>query len=140
MSQSSSHRSPIPVAWQFALVGVVAAVVLTLGLQEAWDVGGNIEGGIVLFGPFLAGLLAARYSAGLIAAGLYAGLLSGIVLAHPFILGILLLRIGDGGTQVVLFALLSTVATVCFATVFGAIAGQVGGLIGTATARQRTDQ
>ena len=49
----------------------------------------------------------------LIAAGLYAGLLSGLVLVHPFILGI-----GDGGSQVVLFSLMSTVAIVCAATVF----------------------
>jgi hypothetical protein len=123
------------VAWQFALVGVVAAVLLTIGLQEVWDAGGSVPGGIALFGPPLAGFLVSTYAAEPIVAGLYAGLLGGVALAHPFILGILFLRFGDGGTKVVLFSLLSAVAIVCAATMFGAIAGQIGGWIGTATAR-----
>lgn len=136
--------SPLPTdgrsPWRFALVGALVSLPVTALLNRLPNADADLAGGIMIFGAFAAGAVAAARSADPDAAGLRAGVLAGVV-------GVLTPLVTAEGPSVAgllewpsPWGLLALAAVVLvLATVFGAVFGHLGGwLVSTVGRRSAT--
>ena len=125
-------------AWQCAFIGALASVPLIL--LEGWLPGTEIDigAGIMIFGAFIAGFIAAMRSVNPDAAGLRAGLLGGTI-------AILISIISEASFAIkntmiawpsapstlvfVIFSVIILVLTPLFGLIFGLIGGRVAATI-----------
>jgi hypothetical protein len=135
MVLSALHPRSLPAAWQFAIVGTLAALPAVVILNWLPNSGATVSGSIVIVGGFIAGALAASRGGDPNAAGLRTGLVGGVVEVADF----LVTGAGDvfGGPPaawplpMVAFAVVAVVAFLLVAPLFGLVCGRVGGWIAT---------
>lgn len=63
-------------SWRFAIIGALASLPITVLVDSLPDSEANVTGGVMIFGGFIAGVLAARRSTDPEAAGFRVGLLA----------------------------------------------------------------
>jgi hypothetical protein len=122
----------IPSAWRFAFIGALASLPVTALVNWLPNSDANIAGGIMIFGAFIAGGIAAIRSTGPDAAGFRAGMLGGIIaILTPVVTA-------DSPSIDILIAWpspygLATLAVVVLvlASMFGLVLGRTGGWAAT---------
>jgi hypothetical protein len=128
--------SSLPAVWRFAIVGTLASLPITVVVNWLPDSEAAIGGGIMIFGAFIAGIVAETRSANPGAAGLRAGVLAGVVA------GLTLLVEVASTTQLsvlsVAFVVLASGLALIVAPAFGLVFGRIGGwTVNTVTSRLR---
>lgn len=111
--------------WRFALIGVLASLPTTAVLNWLPNSYATIGGSVMIVGALIAGGIAATRSTDSGAAGLRAGFLGGVI-------GILTFVVAVDTTAAwpvsrVVFGVLSGIAVLCIAPVFGLGCGRLGG-------------
>jgi len=136
-------RFRVPRTWQCALVGGLASVPLTLGLDWLSDSGDEFSSSMVVVGGLLAGYLASRRSVNPGRAGLGAGVVGGV----PGFLWVLPAMVGTAGDfadvasfppLVVLFVATFSLVVVALHAGVGLLGGVAGGWLGTVLRRGGT--
>lgn len=139
-------RSPLrrlPSAWRFALVGALASLPVTVFVNWLPESRADGAGGIVVFGAFVAGGLAAFRSTDPGSAGLRAGLLGGVVgILTPFVpAASAAIRSAvipwPSPTRVAFFVLFGAVL-LALTPVFGLVFGRLGGWVATTVTTRLT--
>ncbi|WP_256391091.1 DUF5518 domain-containing protein [Natronoarchaeum rubrum] len=123
--QSSSRGHVLPDSWRFALVGALASLPITAVLNRLPNSEATVGGGIMIFGAFIAGVVAAIRSSDPSAAGLRAGFTGAV-------LGVLIFLLTAGTTVAwplprVVFWIFAGGLVVCVASLFGIGFGRAGG-------------
>ncbi|POG54407.1 DUF5518 domain-containing protein [Haloferax marisrubri] len=114
-------------AWNAALVGVIASVPISTVVNWLPNSEATVGAGMMIFGAFIAGAVAAVRSADSDAAGLRAGLLGGVLELFVFVV--------TAGTTAawplsrVAFFALAAGAVLCLAPLFGLGCGRIGGWV-----------
>ncbi|WP_132057975.1 DUF5518 domain-containing protein [Halorussus amylolyticus] len=121
-----------PSAWRFALVGALASLPVTALVNRLPNSEADIAGGIMIVGAFIAGAIAVLRSTDPEAAGLRAGLLSGVVaILTPLVApdGLSVAGLIAWPSPHVLVAL--AVVALVLASMFGLVCGRIGGWVAT---------
>ncbi|MFC7130169.1 DUF5518 domain-containing protein [Haloferax chudinovii] len=119
-------RAPSP-AWNAALVGVIASIPVSTVVNWLPNSEATVGAGMMIFGAFIAGAVAAARSEDSDAAGLCAGFLGGV-------LELVIFAVTTGTTaawppsRVAFFALAGGVV-LCLASMFGLGCGRIGGWV-----------
>ncbi|RDZ39852.1 hypothetical protein C5B91_17710 [Haloferax sp. Atlit-10N] len=124
---STPRVRALPSSWQFAFVGAVVSLPVSTVLNRLPNSEATVGAGIMIFGAFVAGAIAAVRSADPDAAGLRAGFLGGA-------LELLVFMVTSGTTTAwplsrVAFFALASAFVLCLAPVFGLGCGRVGGWV-----------
>lgn len=122
----------VPSAWRFAIIGALVSLPVTVLVNWLPDSEADIAGGIMIFGAFIAGVIAAKRSTDPGAAGLRAGVLGGIMAPLTTVVTV------EGPSIATLMAwpspyslvILAAVALV-LASLFGLVFGRIGGWVAT---------
>lgn len=118
----------VPQLWRVALFGMVAGVLITVGLNwlPAWVGASDIGGGLVIIGAVVAGALAATRSVKPSAAGFRTGAVGGVVTIVIFALTDLSLT---WSLSFIIPFMTAVVGVLVLSPIFGAVLGLVGGWI-----------
>lgn len=133
---SPSSLRTVPPAWRFALIGALASLPVTVLINWLPNSEADFEAGIMIFGAFIAGSIAALRSTDPDAAGYRAGLLGGVMaLLTLFVAAVryAIENIAIAGpllSSVVILVVGSTFILV-FAPLVGSVCGQIGGWVVT---------
>jgi len=138
---SDIPRSDIlPSAWRFAIIGALVSLPVTVLVNWLPDSEADIAGGIMIFGAFIAGAIAARRSTGASAAGLRAGVLGGVIATLTPVVTV------EGPSIDTLIAWPSPYSLVGLAAVslvlaslFGLVFGRIGGWVATTATTRWTE-
>lgn len=132
MSSSLVRTHTLPPAWRYAVVGALASLPLAVVVNWFPASEANLAGGIMIFGAFIAGLVAATRSTEPDAAGFRTGLLAGAVGTLAPIAAAAGAAIENGvlawpTTAEMVFFVGASAVILCLAPVFGLMCGRVGG-------------
>ena len=121
-----------PPSWRFALVGMVGSLPLTALVNWRPYSEASIAGGIMIFGAFIAGFVAAIRSAEPAAAGVRAGLVGGVIgVVAPIFAATSPVIEQSGIVQVspsrIVFFLVASAVILVLAPLFGLVCGRIGG-------------
>jgi hypothetical protein len=136
MVSPSRVRTPSTV-WQFALIGALASLPVSVVLNWLPNSEATIGGGIIIVGAFIAGVISATRSTNPGAAGLRTGFLGGVLAVLTFI-------VTEGTMAVwppsrIVFWTFAGGVVLCVAPIFGLGCGRVGGWVAnTVTSRWKT--
>jgi hypothetical protein len=140
MSSTLRFTQWLSVEWRSALLGSLTSVPITIGLNIIYQSDVTIAGGVVLFGAFIAGVLATRASARSELAGFRAGFLCALwilVVMAPALVQF----VGEVGVNwlgspiatalgwLLLLVFYATAMVLC--GVVGSLCGRVGGWVTT---------
>jgi hypothetical protein len=139
---SSTLRSTrwLSAEWRAALLGSLASVSITIGLNIISQSDLTIAGGIILFGAFIAGVLATRTAARSDVAGFRAGLLCAlwilVVMGPPLVRFAGAVGVNGLGSPIAtalgwLLLLVFYATMMVFCGVVGSLCGRVGGWVTT---------
>jgi hypothetical protein len=140
---SPSPFRTVPSAWRSALIGALASLPVTVLVNWLPDSEADIAGGIILFGAFIAGVVATLRSTGPDAAGSRAGLLSaGIGILTPAVAAVSsaiesTVIAWPSPSRMVIFVV-SGVLILVLAPAFGWVCGRIGGWVATAVTTRWT--
>jgi hypothetical protein len=140
---SALHDRTLPTAWRFALLGTLASLPVTVVLNRLPNSEATLGGSVMIFGAFIAGILAEVRSTDPDAAGLRAGVLGGIVAVLTLIVTVA--STATSGTTAawplsrVGFWVVAVGAVLCVAPMFGLGFGRVGGWVVNTVTRSRAD-
>lgn len=129
-------------AWRFALIGGLVSLPLSAGINRLPESEASLGGGVMIFGAFIAGCIAAIRSTDPDAAGLRAGFLGGALAVLTFGMGVVG-TVVSGTTTVwplprVVFWTFAIGLVLCVAPVFGLAFGRFGGWITNAVVSRWT--
>lgn len=126
----------VPSAWRFALIGALASLPVTVLVNWLPNSKADIGGGIMIFGAFIAGVIAAFRSIDPDAAGFRAGLLGGIVgILTPIVAAVsstieTTVIAWPSPSRIAFFVVFSVVVLV-LTPLFGLVCGRIGGWVAT---------
>ncbi|WP_436923274.1 DUF5518 domain-containing protein [Halosimplex amylolyticum] len=132
MSRTGPHPGSLSRTWQYALVGGVVSMPLTLAAYWSSGASNHFSFNMVVVGGLIAGFLARRYSADVSAASIRAGVIGGLA-GYVWIAPTILVS-AESFADAWSFAPASVLLAVLFsAVVFGtaAVMGLLGGLVGS---------
>ncbi|SFS34137.1 DUF5518 domain-containing protein [Halostagnicola kamekurae] len=117
----------LPEIWRFAFIGAIASLPITVLVNWLPNSEATIGAGIMIFGAFIAGIIAATRASDPSAAGLRAGFIGGVF-------GLLIFLVTAGTTATwsrssVIFFVFASGLVVCVAPLFGRGCGRVGGWV-----------
>lgn len=128
----------VPAVWRFALIGALASLPITATFHWLPNSEATVGGGIMIFGAFIAGVIATTRSSDPGAAGLRAGFIGALLELLIFIVTV--------GTTVawplsrVVFWTFASGVVVCAAVLFGLGLGRIGGwVVNTVSVRWMRD-
>jgi len=119
-------------AWRFALIGALASLPVTALVNWLPDSEADIAGGIMIFGAFIAGVIAEGRSTRSSAAGLRAGLLGGVIVTLTPVVTVEGRSIDTLMTWPSPYSLVGLAAvSLVLAALFGVVFGRIGGWVAT---------
>lgn len=141
MASSLYVRTP-PTAWRYALIGALASLPIIAILNQMPNSEASLGGGIMIFGAFVAGIIAALRSTDPDAAGIRAGFLGGVLGVLTLVVTVLRTAVsgaaGEWSLPRVVFFILASGLVLFVAPIFGLGCGRVGGWVADTVASRWT--